>query len=255
MIASNRHLKRKKNFYWKAIFDRGIALILMIPGIPLMLSLMFLIRLTSKGPALFSQTRTGKHGKPFTMYKLRSMHTNAEINGPAWAKANDPRATRLGRYLRKFHLDEFPQLYNVLRGEMSLVGPRPERPEFVEVLQNKVFNYTDRLKTLPGITGLAQLNLPADTDLDSVKRKQALDLEYIQKAGPWLDLRIFLCTFGRLVKFPEHVLLRLFGLWRTEDELSLPNSHLPLWNLPHELMVPEHINYPRIPNGIEETTY
>jgi lipopolysaccharide/colanic/teichoic acid biosynthesis glycosyltransferase len=243
MIAPTRHLKREKNFYWKAIFDRGMALILLIPGIPLMLSLMFMIRLTSKGPALFTQIRTGKHGKPFTMYKLRSMHTNAEISGPVWAKTNDPRVTRLGRYLRKFHLDEIPQLYNVLRGEMSLVGPRPERPEFVEVLQKKVVNYTDRLKTLPGVTGLAQLNLPADTDLDSVKRKQTLDIEYIQKASLWLDLRIFLCTFGRLVKFPERILLRLFGLRRMADNAPLPSNHI--WNLPHELMVAEHISYPR----------
>ena len=110
---------------------------------------------------------------------------------------------RFGRLLRRFHLDELPQIINVLKGEMSFVGPRPESPEFVHVLAQSIPDYLKRLAALPGITGLAQLNLPPDTDLESVRRKLVLDLEYIDTAGPLLDARLFLATSLRLVKFPE----------------------------------------------------
>ena len=113
------------------------------------------------------------------------------------------------------HLDELPQLFNVLRGEMSLVGPRPERPEFVVVLADKIPGYVDRLSVLPGITGLAQINLPPDTDLDSVRRKLVLDREYIERVGPLLDLRIILCTLFRLVGIRGGRGVRLLGLLRT----------------------------------------
>lgn len=254
MIDEIRNQKFTKTFYWKAPFDRGIAVVLLVPGIPMLLFLGVLVRLTSKGPALFRQTRVGKQGKLFTMYKIRSMRLDAEKHGAIWATKNDPRTTWLGHYLRKFHLDEIPQLLNVLRGEMSLVGPRPERPEFVEQLKEKIPGYANRLQTLPGITGLAQLNLPPDSDLDSVRRKQILDLEYIHEATPWLDCRIFFCTFGRLVKFPESVLLKLLGLHRTVDDRAIRPFRVTRRDISHEPIHSEKIVAERISSIRTEET-
>ena len=202
--ASDRSDARPQSPYAaKEALDRMAALILLVLSLPVLGLLMAAIRLTSKGPAIYRQTRVGKGGRLFTMYKLRSMRCDAEAgSGPVWAgAAGDSRVTKLGYWLRLLHLDELPQLYNVVRGEMSLVGPRPERPEFVRVLADQIPGYLDRLSVLPGITGLAQVNLPADTDLLSVRRKLVLDLEYIRAAGLLLDARIALCT-----------LLRMFGL-------------------------------------------
>ena len=162
------------------------------PALPLIGLLVLIVRLNSRGPGIFRQVRVGKRGRTFTMYKLRSMRIDAEAKtGPAWSPTGgDPRVTRLGYWLRRLHLDELPQLFNVVRGEMSLVGPRPERPEFVEVLAEQIPGYLNRLMVQPGITGLAQINLPPDTDLDSVRRKLILDCEYIRSASSWLDFRI-----------------------------------------------------------------
>jgi hypothetical protein len=147
------------------------------------------------------------------------MKQNAENKtGPAWTQSADPRVTPLGHFLRKFHLDELPQLFNVLRGEMSLVGPRPERPEFVEILSRQSPEYSNRLVVKPGITGLAQLNLPPDSDLDSVRRKVVLDIEYIQTAGIWLDMKLIFCTALRFTKLP---VLGFWGLLRT---VNLPTQ-------------------------------
>jgi lipopolysaccharide/colanic/teichoic acid biosynthesis glycosyltransferase len=168
---------------------------------PLLAVLMIAVRLSSRGPAIYRQTRVGLGGRSFVMYKLRSMRMDAEkATGPQWALIDgDPRVTPLGYWLRKLHLDELPQLFNLLRGEMSLVGPRPERPEFSSVLAEQIPGYLDRLQVLPGITGLAQVNLPPDTDLESVRRKLAFDLEYIRSASWHLDLRLIACTALRLV--------------------------------------------------------
>jgi hypothetical protein len=125
--------------------------------------------------------------------------------------------TRVGRILRKLHLDELPQLWNVLKGEMSLVGPRPERPEFTHRLATDIPQYLDRLAVLPGITGLAQINLPPDTDLDSVRRKLVLDLQYIETCGPLLDLKLLACTTCRAVGLPGHFVARLIGVRRKVD--------------------------------------
>ena len=145
----------------------------------------------------------------FRMYKIRTMRRDAEAHtGPVWTKTKDPRITRIGRILRKLHLDELPQLLNVMRGEMSLVGPRPERPEFVEVLAEEIPGYMDRVLVCPGVTGLAQVNLPPDTDLKSVRRKLLLDRQYVAEAGLLLDVRLFLCTLGRMCKIP---LVRAWG--------------------------------------------
>jgi hypothetical protein len=147
------------------------------------------------------------------------MRHDAEVRtGPAWTQSSDPRVTPIGHFLRKFHLDELPQLFNVLRGEMSLVGPRPERPEFVDVLSRQIPGYSNRLAVLPGITGLAQLNLPPDSDLDSVRRKVALDVEYIQTANLWMDLRLILCTALRFSKMP------ILGVFRLQRAVNLPTE-------------------------------
>ncbi|MHB8974105.1 MAG: sugar transferase [Pirellulaceae bacterium] len=218
-------------FLWKSIPDRIAATLLLIPALPIIGLLIIAVRLTSRGPGIFRQIRTGKHGQPFTMLKIRTMVTDAEAGtGAVWAKRNDPRVTWLGKILRKLHLDEFPQLFNVLRGEMAFVGPRPERPEFVTVLSEAIPGYQNRLAILPGITGLAQINLPPDSDLDSVRRKLALDLAYIEEAGPWLDTRMFVCTVGRVLGIPGVLVTLLFGLRR--HVLETTHHHGCLLNAP-----------------------
>lgn len=208
-------LRISRYFARKPWVDRLLASLLLVPALPLMGVLGILVRLTSRGPAWYRQKRVGKNGVVFTMYKLRSMRVDAEARcGAVWSSNDDHRVTPLGRLLRKFHLDELPQLLNVLRGDMSLVGPRPERPEFVHVLSESIPGYGRRLAIVPGVTGLAQLNLPPDTDLDSVCRKLALDLEYAERATLLLDLRLIACTACRCVKLGGYRWLRFFGLRR-----------------------------------------
>ena len=181
-VQPSRYFRSKEIIEWVA------AVILLLPGIPLIGLLVLLVRLHSRGPGIYRQARLGKNARVFNMYKIRTMRYDAEDKtGPVWAKANDPRITRLGRFLRKLHLDELPQLINVVKKEMSLIGPRPERPEIAAVLAEEIPGYTDRLVVLPGVTGLAQINLPPDSTLDDVRRKLVLDMKYIKQAGPWLD--------------------------------------------------------------------
>jgi lipopolysaccharide/colanic/teichoic acid biosynthesis glycosyltransferase len=203
-------------FAWKGGMDRTLALLLLVPGLPIIGLLLLLVRMTSRGSGIYRQVRIGQHGRKFTMYKIRTMCQNAErASGPVWTQTHDPRITVVGRVLRRLHLDELPQLINILKGEMSLIGPRPERPEFVHVLADAIPGYMNRLVVRPGVTGLAQLNLPPDSDLDSVHRKLALDCEYIAQASFWLDLRLFACTFCRMLRLPEGWLLRAFGIARS----------------------------------------
>ena len=132
------------------------------------------VKLTSRGPAFYTQIRLGQDGRAYAIYKLRTMtHDCEKLSGPQWSKKGDCRVTAVGRLLRRSHLDELPQLWNVLRGEMSLIGPRPERPEFVPRLERSLPHYRARLHVRPGVTGLAQVQLPPDTDLGSVRRKLA----------------------------------------------------------------------------------
>jgi lipopolysaccharide/colanic/teichoic acid biosynthesis glycosyltransferase len=211
---------------YKAWFDRAVALVLLVPGLPMIAVLSLLVRLTSPGPGIYRQSRSGLSGRPFTMYKLRSMTSDAEARtGAVWASRRDPRVTPLGKFLRKYHLDELPQLFNVLKGEMSLVGPRPERPEIVTELVEKVPDYLSRLAVPPGVTGLAQVNLPPDTVIDDVRRKLVLDREYAMTANLGLDLRIILCTIVRVCGVPNHLPRRWFGLERT---VLLDGEHEPL---------------------------
>jgi len=203
-------------FRWKVWLGRCAAALLLIPALPIIGLLTVLVRLTAPGPGLYRQIRVGAQGHTFALYKIRTMRCDAEAaTGPVWAGPNDPRITPLGRWLRRVHLDELPQLFNVLRGEMTLVGPRPERPEFTQYLAGEIPGYMDRYLVPPGITGLAQINLPPDTDVDSVRRKLVLDLEYIRTASLWLDLRILLCTLSRLVGLPGMRIAKLLGLVKT----------------------------------------
>jgi lipopolysaccharide/colanic/teichoic acid biosynthesis glycosyltransferase len=191
-----------------------VAACLLVPLVaPVTLLAALVVKLTSRGPAFYAQLRVGRNGRPFKLFKLRTMvHDCERESGPRWASANDPRVTPLGRFLRRTHLDEFPQLWNVLRGEMSLVGPRPERPEFVGQLEAAIPGYRQRLLVRPGVTGLAQVQLPPDTDLDSVRRKLTYDLFYVQTMSPWLDLRILTSTAFKVVGVPFPTLRALFGM-------------------------------------------
>jgi lipopolysaccharide/colanic/teichoic acid biosynthesis glycosyltransferase len=162
--------------------------------------LVALVRLTSAGPGFYRQVRTGRNGVTFLLYKIRTMYQDAEsVSGPCWCLPGDSRITPLGRVLRVLHLDELPQLINVARGEMDLIGPRPERPEFVAKLAREIPHYYARLQILPGVTGLAQINLPPDTTSDCVRKKLVLDCAYIREASFWLDVRILVCTFLRMI--------------------------------------------------------
>ena len=159
--------------------------------------------LDSRGPAFYRQTRTGLYGAPFDILKLRSMRIDAEVDGKAqWAEQDDPRITRVGRVLRKLRIDELPQLWTVLKGEMSFVGPRPERPTFVDELAKKIPYYAERHVVKPGITGWAQINYPYGASIDDARQKLEYDLYYAKNYSPFLDLLILLQTI-RVVLWPE----------------------------------------------------
>jgi lipopolysaccharide/colanic/teichoic acid biosynthesis glycosyltransferase len=197
----------------KIIGDFLFALVLLVLTAPLLLLGAVLVKLTSRGPVLYTQIRLGYLGQPFTIYKLRTMRHNCEaVSGPRWSGPGDARITPIGRLLRRTHIDELPQLWNVLCGHMSLVGPRPERPEFTPELERALPCYRDRLLLRPGITGLAQVQLPPDTDLASVRRKLAHDLYYFRMLGPWLDVRILLATGFRFAGIPWSISRRFFLL-------------------------------------------
>jgi lipopolysaccharide/colanic/teichoic acid biosynthesis glycosyltransferase len=181
--------------WFKTAVEFLAALCLFVLAAPVIAICAVLVRLTSRGPAFYFQTRLGLNGRPYSIFKLRTMYHNCEkASGARWSTAGDARITPLGHFLRRTHLDELPQLINVLRGDMSLVGPRPERPEFVPALEQALPRYRERLRVRPGVTGLAQVQLPADTDVESVRRKLAYDLYYVRFMGPWLDLRILVGT-------------------------------------------------------------
>jgi lipopolysaccharide/colanic/teichoic acid biosynthesis glycosyltransferase len=172
-----------------------------------------LVRVTSRGPAFYTQTRVGRNGRLFTIFKIRTMiHECESLTGPRWSMPGDPRITPIGHFLRRTHLDELPQLLNVLRGEMSLIGPRPERPEFTAKLERALPAYPERLRVRPGVTGLAQVHLPGDTSLASVRIKLAHDLYYIQQLNPGLDMRIMVCTLLRVLGVSFESIRRLSGL-------------------------------------------
>jgi lipopolysaccharide/colanic/teichoic acid biosynthesis glycosyltransferase len=208
-------LESRWNESYKPVLDSIVAALLLVALSPLVGLALFLVRLTSKGPAIYTQRRLGLGGKVFTIYKLRSMYLESEREGPRWSLPGDDRITPIGRIIRACHIDELPQLVNVLRGEMSLIGPRPERPEIACQIERSMPDYRRRLMVRPGLSGLAQVLQAPDTDLGSVRRKLNYDLFYVERLGPWLDLRILvgtilhvLCVGGQtialLMRFPYH---------------------------------------------------
>ena len=190
-----------------------VAVIALFVALPLLLLIALAVKLTSRGPVLYTQERVGldrrtpgadagNHrrtrdlgGRPFTIYKFRTMQVDAEHGtGAVWATQNDPRITPVGRFLRQYRLDEIPQLLNVMRGEMNIVGPRPERPTIFAELREHIAEYPQRQRAKPGITGLAQIHHHYDRSLDDVRTKVRYDLEYIRRRSVAEDLRIMLLT-------------------------------------------------------------
>jgi lipopolysaccharide/colanic/teichoic acid biosynthesis glycosyltransferase len=207
--------------YLKRGLDFMIAAVALVLLAPVMALSALAIRRESAGPILYSQVRVGLdrrrhrgpsmnggerrqhtgYGQPVKIYKFRSMVPEAEQKtGAVWCAENDPRVTRVGNFLRRTHLDEIPQLFNVLRGEMSIVGPRPERPEFVERLTEEIPGYRQRTSVLPGITGLAQVKYRYDRDLETATKKLQYDLYYIRNSGLLFDVKIMAATVGYMAK-------------------------------------------------------
>jgi lipopolysaccharide/colanic/teichoic acid biosynthesis glycosyltransferase len=190
----------------KRTFDYTLATALLLLAAPLIAVCAILVRLTSRGPAFYSQERIGQFGRVFTIYKLRTMYHNCErLTGPTWSVPGDPRVTPVGRLLRALHVDELPQLVNVLWGQMSLIGPRPERPEIAAQLAKAIEDYNARSAVLPGITGHAQVHLPPDTSVADVRDKVRLDRFYLGRMTMWFDL-VTLARTG----------LKVIGLYRTK---------------------------------------
>jgi len=184
----------KNGFYYeyiKRILDVVLTLMGLVVAIPLMIVIGIVIKLESKGPVFYCQERVGKNGKVYTLYKLRSMYENAEENGAQWAEKDDPRVTRVGRFIRKTRLDELPQLFNVLKGDMSLVGPRPERPVFTYQFNEQIPGFINRLQVKPGLTGLAQVN--GGYELGPAEKLE-YDLYYIENRSLWMDIIIIFKT-------------------------------------------------------------
>jgi lipopolysaccharide/colanic/teichoic acid biosynthesis glycosyltransferase len=191
-----------------------VGVIMMIFALPFIISLVILTKLTSRGPGIYRQTRVGFRGNVFTVYKIRTMANDAEAkSGPVWTSGvSDPRVTALGKFMRVSHLDELPQLFNILKGNMALIGPRPERPEFTQFLAREIPGYVGRLSVKPGITGLAQIVLPADSDLASVRKKLELDLEYVKNSNFILDLKIVVCTAMKMAGLKSSDVASWMGL-------------------------------------------
>lgn len=186
----------------KRLFDIAASSLLLALTAPLIALFALLVKLDSKGPAFYKQTRVGLFGQAFDVIKLRSMRTDAEVDGAQFAQENDPRVTRLGRFIRKVRIDELPQTWSVLKGEMSFVGPRPERPQFVAELEEHLPYYAERHMVKPGITGWAQINYPYGASLDDSRHKLEYDLYYAKNYTPFLDLLILLQTL-RVVLWSE----------------------------------------------------
>ncbi|HXG43288.1 MAG TPA: sugar transferase [Gemmatimonadales bacterium] len=206
---------RPRAEWLSSLVNRSLALIALVVLSPVILLIALAVKLTSRGPVFYSQTRIGldrrwnrkpapdgvtrrSHdlgGAVFTIYKFRTMCVNAEhLSGAVWAAREDPRVTPIGRFLRQYRLDELPQLFNVLKGDMNLVGPRPERPSIFAQLRATIPQYRARQRVRPGITGLAQINQHYDRNLDDVRKKLEFDLEYLRRQSLWQDFVIMIRT-------------------------------------------------------------
>ena len=184
----------------KAAVDYPLSALMLVVFAPVILLAMLAVKLTSRGPALYTQSRVGRGGRVFTIYKIRTMYHECEsLTGPRWSMPGDPRITPLGRVFRALHVDELPQLWNVLKGDMALIGPRPERPEICKQLRQVIPGYDKRHAVKPGITGFAQVHLPPDSCLRSVRNKVAYDRFYILRMGGRTDLSVYACTALKLL--------------------------------------------------------
>jgi len=192
--ASGRRIKRA--------VDIAAAIALLVLLSPLLAITAIAIRIESPGPALYRQRRVGKDGAEFEIYKFRSMRADAERDGAQWAALNDNRITRVGAIIRRTRIDEIPQAVNILRGEMSFVGPRPERPEFVRVLEARIPHYNERHRVRPGITGWAQVKHEYTASVEGAREKLCYDLHYIKRYSPIFDIAVIAMT----------VRVALFGL-------------------------------------------
>lgn len=207
-VVQIHHLKRA--------VDVALSLLALPIGLPLVLLGALLVKLTSRGPALYRQTRIGLGGKTFTLVKLRTMYTDAEAHGAVWAASHDKRVTPVGKYLRMFRLDEIPQIWNILRGDMSWVGPRPERPEFTKQLEAIIPFYNERHLVQPGLTGWAQICYPYGASVEAAARKLQYDLFYIKNMTILLDFSILLRTCKTII----------LGLAHEDDENDeVPDPH------------------------------
>lgn len=195
MVFSDGFKSLRSRKLVKRVLDVAFAAILFVLSAPIMLLAAIVIKLESKGPALFKQVRVGENGKEFNIYKFRSMRADAEAkSGPVWAGAQDNRVTKVGKFIRKTRIDELPQLVNVLRGDMSFVGPRPERPFFVSKLIEEIPYYNMRTVVKPGLTGWAQIKYPYGASVQDSLEKLQYDIYYIKNMSPLLDIMIFLMT-------------------------------------------------------------
>ena len=188
----------------KRSFDIVASLLLLIFSLPVLITTAIAVKATSPGPAFYRQERVGRFGVSYNVMKFRSMRTDAEKDGPVWAQQNDARITRVGRFLRATRIDEIPQIFNVLKGDMSFVGPRPERPVFVEELTKEIPYYSERHQVKPGITGWAQINYPYGASVEDARQKLQYDLYYIKNYSIFLDFLILIQTL-RVILWPEGV--------------------------------------------------
>lgn len=201
LIFSEGFNQYKFHWIFKRLLDIGVALVGLILASPIIVLTAILIKLDSRGPIFHRQKRVGKEGRIFTLVKFRSMYIDAEKKtGPVWAQKNDSRVTRVGRIIRKIRIDEIPQMWNVLRNEMSFVGPRPERPYFVEELKKEIPFYTQRLVVKPGITGWAQINYMYGSSREDALEKLQFDLYYIKNMSIFLDIIILLRTIKVVIR-------------------------------------------------------
>ena len=201
LVFSEGFDKARRTIVTKRVMDVVLGLTLFVPALPLMLLSAITIAAESPGPVLFRQRRVGQHGRLFTIYKFRSMRSDAErVTGAVWADRNDARVTRIGGFLRRTRIDELPQLFNVLRGDMSFIGPRPERPEFIPLLEREIPFYRARLSVKPGITGWAQVQFSYGASVEDAVEKLQYDLYYVKNMSVFLDLLIVLNTI-RVVLF------------------------------------------------------
>lgn len=201
LIEVSQQLMKPWEEVAKKIVDIAASVAVLVLGLPVWLAVAVIIKLDSPGPVFFAQERVGKNGRVFTLYKFRSMRTDAERNGPQWATMNDPRVTKIGRFIRKTHIDEIPQFWNILKGEMSLVGPRPERPYYVDKFTKEIPVYPRRLTVKPGITGWHQVKYETYNEtLEDVMNRLRYDFFYIENMSFTLDLEIIVRTVFRVLK-------------------------------------------------------